>query len=289
MPEAAPGHIEGRHPALAKRGPARFAYRGLLLWRWRSRALRHPEYAARFLFANREIWNLTYELENLDELAALLARALGVTTDRVREYLAELDSDRELVDRLARKLAERPVRNPEVRLGKRRLLYAIVRIERPGVVVETGTADGLGSAILQRALERNRDGGAAGELLTFDVDAAGGWLIDPAAADLVSHHIGDSKTLLEDALRGKQVGLFIHDSLKTEEQERTEFETAVRHAAPRLLLYTDEVRATGTLPRICRERNCDCFIFREQPRHIWAGNELGLGVCSEVPGGGARH
>src|SRR5439155_3990172 len=123
----------------------------------------------------------------------------------------------------------------------------LLRVTKPRVAVETGTADGLGTALLARGLQRNAAEGSPGHLLSFDVDPAAGWLLDSSLRGNVDIVIGDSGQTLARELAGKEVEFFVHDSDHSVEHERMELELALRHAAPRLLLLSDNSHVSDAL------------------------------------------
>jgi hypothetical protein len=255
------------------------AARALVLSREHAAARRRPREALHYLVRGREISNLTYALANVDAAVPFLADLLGAAPDDVERYLRELEEDVPLRAQLTARLRLRPDRERRPLYGKRALYYCIVRCERPRLVVETGTHDGLGSAVLGRALIRNAAEDAPGELLTFDVHPDAGWLIDEAISGEVRRHVGAARATLPPALAGRAVGVFLHDSLKTRGQERFEFETALRHRGDRIVLITDEARATGVLPELSTRAGGRYAGFRERPlRHWWPGNEIGVAV-----------
>jgi hypothetical protein len=270
--------------SLARIGAVRLAARALVLWRERAAAVRRPRDALRYLARGREISNFTYELANLDAAVPFLGRLLGAVPDDIERHLRELEDDEVLRAQLTARLASRPDREPRPLYGKRALYYCIVRSEHPRLVVETGTHDGLGSAVLGRALTRNAAEGAPGRLLTFDVNPDAGWLIPEAICGEIRRHVGDARRTLPPALAGRKVGVFLHDSLKTGAQERFEFELALRHRGRRIVLITDDARATGVLRDLSAREGGRYATFREQPlRHWWPGNEIGVALIEEEP------
>jgi predicted O-methyltransferase YrrM len=247
-----------------------------VLRRYRVRNLRH---ALAYLLRDREITNFTYDLENVDELADFLTAATGRPREAVDGYLGELSKDRELTDRLTAKLRRRRDRNPKPKFGRRAGWYGLVRIFKPSIVVETGTHDGLGTAVLLRALERNLAEGKSGRLLSFDVDPSSGWLVADADPDLLELHVGDTARTLEPVLDGRAVGLFVHDSLHTYEHETFELETAVRHADEQLVLISDNAHSSDALPDLCGRIGIQYYHFNEQPRdHFYPGAAIGLAI-----------
>jgi hypothetical protein len=222
--------------------------------------------------------NFTYELANEDEIPALLAPLLGRPEAELGGYLAELRADGELTASLGAGLKRNRKRDPDPRLGKRRLIYCAVRAERPRLAVESGVHDGLGTAVILRALQRNAEEGDPGELLGFDINPDAGWLVDAVEGPRSwTLEVGDVRERLEPALSGRRVDLFIQDSLKALEHETFELETAVAHAGSRLLLYSDDASVTGAISRVCERHGGRSATLRERPLdHYWRGNLLGV-------------
>ena len=260
-------------------GPGRVAYRLRVLWGDRAIARRNPMGTWHYLRHSRELTNFTYELANESEITDFVAAALGAPPETVSMLLAELRSDNELMDELRRGLQRRASANREPLLGKRRALYCVVRLLRPGVIVESGVKDGLGSAVLLRALERNEAEGDPGMLLGFDIDPDSGWLVDwKAQPERQSLFIGDVRDTLEPVLEENGVDLFINDSLHVYEHERFEFETAVRCGrSSRLVVYCDDASLTPAFEEVCRGLGARSSRLKEVPKnHYWRGNEIAL-------------
>ncbi len=269
--------------ALRRNRVVLFLARLQTLWRFRSSAREKPRVSVRYLCSGHEVSTFTYELANQAELATFVAGALGVEPARIAGYFEELERDTELRTALAEGLRTHPNRRNAPRYTKRIAYYAIVRITTPAVVVETGTHDGLGTAVLARALQRNAaEGGPAGRVLTFDVNPDAGWLIPGFLEALVERFVGPSSQTLGPALRDRSVDFFIHDSLRTAANERFELETVISRAAgPELLVATDHAPDTYVLRDVCAQRGAWYGAFQEQPRdHFFRGVEMGLGVIA---------
>ena len=260
--------------------PARAAYRLGLIAHHRRMAASRPRDAAWYVLHSRELTNFTYELRNEAELAALVAGPLGDDEDRAGRYLRELREDTELIERLDQGLRSDPRRDGDARLGKRRALYVTVRMARPRLVVETGLYDGLATAVLLRALQRNEAEGDPGRLLGFDLEEESAWLVwDELGRGRFERHIGDAVELIPRALGGQRIDLLVHDTDKVAASERAELELAIEHGAERLILYTDDDSVTGTLRALCTERGGrGKFIWEQPERHFWRGNLLGICV-----------
>ncbi len=243
----------------------------------RGAALRHPVAVVRFLLTTPELSNWTYDLENRDELLALAGPAVGVEASALRAYADELEQDLVLRDRLRAQLGPRRDRRSEPRYGKRSIQYALVRALGPRHVAETGTHDGLGAVVIAAALRRNAAEGRPGRLSTFDLNPEAGWLLGDPERELVRRHEGPTSRTLAAGLEDG-VDLLIHDSLRTPDNERAEYATALAAArGPQLVIYCDDVRSTDALAELCRERSLALCRLPERPRrHWWPGNVLGL-------------
>lgn len=136
-------------------------------------------------------------------------------------------------------------------------LVRLTRLHKPRLVIETGVHDGLGALILLRALERNGAEDAGGRLVSFDINPAAGWMVG-------SHPLWEMRVQAAvDGLTGVlagggQLGLFIHDSLHTFENELAE-----------LTLAAGALAEDGVL---------------ERPRdHFYGGGAIGAGRRAEPP------
>jgi len=168
-------------------------------------------------------------------------------------------------------------------------LYAAVRVSRPNVVFETGVFDGLSSAVILRAMERN----AVGELISIDLPAeepivnatdrmlegalppgcSPGWIVPDCLRARYRLHLGDSKHLLPDALeRYKRVNIFLHDSLHTYQHQLFEYHAAWPYVVPRGLLLSDDIFWTAAFHRFCK---------RQGVKYVNAGRFGGFGVVTK--------
>jgi len=232
-------------------------------------ARKHPLTALRYLVAGDETSNFTYEIANRDELARVVADALGAPPAEIRSLIAEADADAELRRRL----------RGHTLFGRRLGWYAALRWSKPELAVETGTADGLGTALLARAIERNVEEGAQSHLLSFDVVPTAGQLLDDHLRQFATLIAGDAVDTLPRALEGRRIGYFVHDSLHTYEHERAELELATAHADDRVVLISDNAHVTTALADVAAEHGAAYASFTERPvRHLYPGAALGIAV-----------
>ena len=234
----------------------------------------------RFVLSDPEPANYTYELANEDELAAWVADLAGVSVAEAAAVVAEPRSDDELRRRLrAATHGHRLWSKPEPPFGRRAGWYALVRLIAPELVIETGVHDGLGSLLLLRALERN---GGQGRLVSVDINPAAGWLVNAhprwelrlePAVDGLPEVLGN----------GPPVGVFIHDSLHSYDNERAELELAAVRLAGNGALITDNAHGTRALADVCASHGFRYSEFVERPReHFYPGGATGAGTASPV-------
>jgi predicted O-methyltransferase YrrM len=265
--------------ALGRLPRPRLLRRVHLLWFYRTFARRKPRAALRYALRGRETSNFTYDIANREELAAFAAGALGRDESEVLRLFAEIEGDEPLLDALGASLRRQRDRNQRPMLGRRIVWYAAARIARPQIAVETGTHDGLGSAVIARALQRNEEEGDAGRLLTFDVDPATGWLIPAQVRSHVDRHIGDVRETLAAALVDLPVGMFVHDSVHTYEHELFELRTVMAAAAPGIVLISDNAHASRALADFAQEQNASFHFVPEIPvDHFYPGGGVGIAV-----------
>lgn len=233
----------------------------------------------RFVLSDPEYTNFTFELGNEDQLVGWVAAVSDSRKEVIDRLLAEARNDPVLAGRVQSATAGRWLwtkRSPP--FGKRLAWYALARVLKPKLIIETGVHDGLGSMLLLRALERNSEDQASGRLVSFDINPRAGWLA--GRHPLWELRIQSSRAGLAAVLEQQgPVGIFIHDSLHTYEHERFEFELAASHLAPGGLLVTDNAHGTHALADVCQSRGLRYFEFHSVARdHFYPGEATGAGV-----------
>lgn len=240
---------------------------------------RTPTQALRYLMFDRELDNFTYPIANTAALADFIADAFATDPITVRRYIDELAGDAELAREIGARLAARRDRNRSMPFGRRLGWYAIARLRRPELIVETGVHDGLGSTALLRALQRNDAEASPGTLLSIDRRPAAGWLIPDELRP--RHHlvVGDALVEIPRLTAGRRVDMFIHDSDHRYEHETAEFETVVDQAGPGAILLSDNAHASTAFADFCARRSLPFRFWKEIPRgHFYPGAGIGLAV-----------
>ena len=208
-----------------------------------------------YVLFDPEIESYSYELENEPEVIAGLAAALGHPETELAAYAAETRRDPELNELLTRHLRWRFDTKRRLPLGNRLPWYVLVRACKPQLIVETGIYHGLGSLALLRALERNKQEGSPGELMSFDTLQDAGSMVREHVRQGWHRFVGPTQELLLPALENRRVDMLFQDTPHTEENQRFEFGAALAHAAPNLLLLDASGGWATTLEAICAERN----------------------------------
>jgi hypothetical protein len=242
-------------------------------------ALRRPAESVRFLLRDPEWRNFTYEIGNYQELDRFLARALGVDLAQVSRLALELREDEGLRADLTGRLAGRRDRKPTPLYGRRVGWYVLVRVRRPRLVVEAGVHDGLGSAVLLRAMQRNAAEGFPGQLVGIDVNPASGWLVGDELRAGYDLRVDDSHRVLERGLGDQAIDLFIHDSNHSYAHELREYELVLPRLSERGVLLSDNAHIYPVLKEFAARAARRFDIFLEKPvRHFYPGAAIGLSM-----------
>lgn len=123
--------------------------------------------------------------------------------------------------------------------------YALARVLRPRIAVETGVCYGVTSSYLLQALSEN----GSGALHSIDLPPLVknehgyvGWLIPEGLRERWTLHRGTSRRLLLPLLRELgEIDLFVHDSLHTYRNMKLEFATAWRALRGGGVLIADDI------------------------------------------------
>lgn len=233
--------------------------------------------AVRWTLQSREFTNFTYEYTAPNRAA--LAQTLAVVTDRpvaeLTEYLDEAPHDDALIAGIQRRRKEsrhEGVLDPQVRLGRQLVWYALVRAMRPRCVVETGVGMGLSAVVIARALARNSACGEPGKYIGIDLDLRAGALLGPEHREVAQVITGDSLSTLK-RLSGP-VDLFITDSHVSPELELAECRMVAPKLSERAIVATTY---SSMLPQFAQETGRHALVFREEPKDHWyPGGWLGF-------------
>lgn len=221
---------------------------------------------------SRETTNLTYDItdKNKEYLAWFLSATTGGDKALAEAYIRELEEDSALRIFLRNAILRSPFRyktDAEPRYGRRLGWYALVRMKKPTVVVETGTDKGLGSVIMAAALSRNADEGYPGRLYTIDINPTAGWLLREPYSRHAEFLGGDSLSVL--ASFNQQIDIFVNDSDHSAPHEWAEYEAVAGKLSPGSLVIGDNSHSTTKLLEFAEKTGRKFLFFKEEPKDHW--------------------
>ncbi len=205
--------------------------------------------------------------------SSLMQIALSLFKDaspeEIERYRLEFLGNHRFFEKLNGKmLAERSRRATPVEWVQ--LIYVLVRLKRPGIIVETGVFDGESSATFLQALRDNQKG----TLISIDLPAVNpiegstqcmtetslppgcepGWIIPDYLKNRHELLLGDSKELLPVVFeKHPHIDMFMHDSLHTLKHQLFEYRLAWPHLQPGGLLLSDDVFWNAAFHKFCKE------------------------------------
>jgi Methyltransferase domain len=234
----------------------------------------------RWWIGSKETTNFTYPLEALSEqyLYHFLSHHTGVSKDVVVGYVDELKNDvafREHIYRGIWQSGEAYKADLTIHFGKRMGWYALVRILKPKVIIETGVDKGLGSVVLCAALARNAADGAPGYYYGTDINPKAGYLLKDQYAQYGKILYGDSIESL--AAFGDKIDLFINDSDHSATYEADEYRVVADKLASNALIVGDNCEVTNALCDFAEKSGRTFAFWREEPQKHWfSGGGIGL-------------
>jgi hypothetical protein len=259
---------------------------GRLRWLTKARVLRRygsgpwsgsPLRQARYVLWDPEIDTFTYAIANRREMCEQLASILETTPDDLERYVEEALADPELGPLLSRDIGARAVymkRRPPLP-AHHLSAWAVIRSRKPGLVVETGILEGLGSRTMLRALQLNAEEGHAGRLTSFDVmPGAGDALVPARLRERWEPVYEPTPEALAPTLAGREVDFFFHDSVQEAGHLQAEAEAVLPVMAPGGVLMT-VAGWTGVLEQLSERTGGRSRSFQERPLdHFYSGRTL---------------
>ncbi len=227
---------------------------------------------------DKETSNFYYKLTELnrDHLAQLIGTVTGEGYTRIVEYFDELEGDAELRNHLEGALRSTLYgKDIEIEYGRRLGWYALVRVLKPKVVVETGVDHGVGSCVLASALLRNSAEGHPGKYYGTDIRNVAGQLFSGKYASTGKILYGDSITSLNQL--DERIDLFVNDSDHSGEYEYREYLAIEKKLSELGVILGDNAHATNGLSRFSRERSRRFVFFAEKPEAHWYPG-AGIGI-----------
>ena len=222
-----------------------------------------------------EYSNFTYELKNLHHLAGWVSCVTASSNEESIKVIEEIINDNWLINYL--KFAEHQsgtissekqfLKTTSGLYGRRIGWYAVARLLKPKLVIETGVDRGLGSTILCRALMRNAEDGSPGRYLGTDINPSAGYLLKEPLTKFGHIEYGDSILSLKKI--SDEVDLFINDSDHSADYEENEYLAIENKLSDRAIILGDNSHVTDKLYNFSSKRNMKFLHFTEQPKNHW--------------------
>jgi predicted O-methyltransferase YrrM len=236
-----------------------------------------------WLFATSEFTNYLYNITplNKNQMIGAISSITNLSIIEVESYFDEIENNADFKNSLKTKAGslsrskELPITIP---LGRRIVWYVLVRIYKPKVIVETGTDKGLGSLVIQLAIEKNQ----MGTLYTLDIDEYSGSLFDKEDLKKIKFLIGDS---VQNMQKINEIDFFIHDSDHSEEHEKKEIRAVASKLTNNAIVISDNSHVTDVLFQWSKETNRNFIFIKESPKDHWyPGGGVGISFKSGVGG-----
>ena len=233
----------------------------------------------RWLLSSREWTNLTFHVtgHNIREMAEFVHLVTGAPREVARRYLDEALADADLRRHVAKLTASVPFyafADGEARFGRRIGWYALARILKPRVVVESGVDKGLGTCLLAAALLRNEAEGSPGRLYALDLQPGAGWLVQAPYDSAVEFRFGDSHATLREMR--EPIDLFVHDSDHSYEHESEEYRIIKDRLSDVALVLSDNAHKSTALMDFAESIDRDYYFCPERPENgFYSANGIG--------------
>ncbi len=229
---------------------------------------------------NTEDSNFYYALtpHNMLYLAHFVSIITGTHPGVAMQYFHELEGDLELKRHIQTEFSESNYQKDlQLNYGRRLGWYAIARINKPKVIVETGVDHGVGACILTAAILRNREEGFCGEYIGTDISRSAGQLLTGKYSEVGKILYGDSIESL--TILKQQISLFINDSDHSSEYEYREYDSIKNKLAKQAIILGDNSHGSDSLARFSLENSRKFHFFKELPKDHWyPGAGIGASV-----------
>lgn len=232
-----------------------------------------------WLFRSNEITNFTYDLSPINKqyLISYLTAITNKPFSDIEKYIQEIENDVELKNHIinyTKQSTEQDISDLNPKYGRRIGWYAIVRVKKPKIVIETGVDKGMGSCILTAALMKNTEEGHPGRYYGTDIYPKAGYLLKGKYADFGEILYGDSIESLK-KFKGK-IDVFINDSDHSPEYEWKEYQIIKNKLSDNAIILGDNTDTNTKLLQYSMDEGRKFLYFQETPsKHWYCGDGIG--------------
>lgn len=236
----------------------------------------------RWFVLSKEYTNLTYDISEISKkyLVTFIANVFERTPEEIHGYIREVEEDTELREYFNSRVpttTDRYFADLPLKYGRRIGWYALVRMLKPRLVIESGIDRGMGTCILAAAILRNTQEGREGKVIGLDINPYAGAYIGGIYQTVIETVYRDSLEYLRSM--NHEVDLFIHDSDHSWEHEMGEYESVKGKLTPDGVLVSDNAQASDCLHEFaCRNAMRFWYWQEEVLDHIGTPSGIGIAV-----------
>jgi hypothetical protein len=233
----------------------------------------------KWVFNSKEDSNFTYSLNksNIEYLAHCISIVTGCEFETSMIYLNEPMLNSELINHIKEKIKidANDVTDNRIEFGRRLGWYALVRVLKPKVIIETGVDKGLGSVLLCSAIKLNQEEGYLGKYIGTDINSNAGFFLDGVYKNFGVILYGDSIISLKKI--DEEIDFFINDSDHSASYEEEEYETIKCKLSKASIILADNAHLTDKLSKFSIKNKRKFMFFKEQPENHWYPG-AGIGI-----------
>lgn len=260
---------------VSKSGPLRVAKRLIIALQYLLPGLSQ---SLSWAFRKSEDSNFYYDLTGINyrHLGHFIATATGKSPSEIFGYMDELKNSSRYAEAVAEYRSQNKSQSGTTMQPGRRLgWYALIRVVKPTVVLETGVHQGVGALAICLALEQNAAEGHFGSYVGTDINPKAGGLITDLGFSFANVHIGDSINALGHL--SEQVDIYISDSDHSSGYEFDELIAASNKLSKSAIVISDNAHATDVLEKWSMSENREFYFYAEKPSNHWyPGAGIGL-------------
>lgn len=227
-----------------------------------------------------ESTNFYYDLtsNNLGDLISLVSLICDIDAELVEKHINEINENTKLKSHIADSWQNDPLMvDGLVGFGRRVGWYALIRLLKPRIVIETGIHQGVGACVIASALKLNSEEGFPGKYYGTDIDLSAGQLFTAEYAQFGEVLFGDSIESLK--LLNEEIDIFINDSDHSSDYEFKEYLTISTKLSRGSLILGDNSHSTDSLRRFSQDSKRKFVFFKEEPENHWyPGAGIGISI-----------
>jgi predicted O-methyltransferase YrrM len=235
----------------------------------------------KFAFKSKEHHTYTYRLSNQNRyyLILLVSKITGKDFATIKSYFEEVENDLALHQHIINTIKNSFYRNKkDLRsdLGSRIAFYAIIRANKPKVVVEMGIDIGYCAVVLCSALLRNKEEGSTGTYYGLDCDPNAGMFVwEEPYAKVTKILIGDGIESIG-RIEGP-IDFYYSDNGQPYDYEQVEFAALAPRIADQGVVVSNKAAYSTALAELALSKGRKFAYFKESPLDHWfQGTGLGF-------------